>query len=224
MTIDKRTATNAELIEVAREDPAALYDAEYYEIGYSSEGENAYGRRDIWLQFFGNMAEQIKRNYKPQTTLDVGCAFGLLVEQLCDRGVDAYGIDVSPYAISQAREDMTDRLQVASILEPLPLQGGRKYDLITCIEVLEHLPPEQAEIAVKRLCEASDMVIFSSSDDDFDQITHFNVQPTENWLKLFADNGFLPAGGRTAPFISEQARVVARKGLGSRLLRWVKGR
>jgi len=195
-------------LEQVRNDPASLYDADYYSEGYATDSPEAYGRHGEWLAFFENAAAQIKGQLRAETALDVGCAFGLLVEALNDKGIDAYGVDISPYAISQAREDMVERVQVGSILDPLPMNGKTKYDPVICTEVLEHLPPEQANTAVKRLCEAGNRVLFSSSPDDFEEPTHFNVLPTSEWLKLFAAQGFKLSKDVTPDFIAPHAIIV----------------
>mgnify|MGYP001795587174 CR=1 FL=1 len=210
MSSSRETRDKSELIEIARTDPGTLYDEEYYKSGCSEEGDgyHAYGRNDHWNSFFSGVAKKIDRLYGPKAVMDAGCAFGLLVEQLCDRGIDARGFDISPYAVEQARADMKERIKVGSILEPIPLQNGKKYDLVISIEVLEHWPPEHAEAAVKTLCDAGDRVIFSSSPDDFDEVTHFNVLPTERWIEMFAAHGFHPSDPPDAPYIAPQARVV----------------
>jgi uncharacterized coiled-coil DUF342 family protein len=118
--------------------------------------------------------------------MDVGCAMGMLVECLRDRGVEGYGIDISTYAISQVREDIKAFCSVASIMDQLP---GR-YDLVVAIEVLEHLPASQAQQAIANLCAASDNVFFSSTSMHHDEDTHLNVQPPEYWASLFAKEGF----------------------------------
>jgi 2-polyprenyl-3-methyl-5-hydroxy-6-metoxy-1,4-benzoquinol methylase len=110
------------------------------------------------LEFFGYIAERIVSDIGPASVLDVGCA-GILVESLRDRGVDAYGIDVSHYALENVRQDVKPYCANASVTEPLP----RKYDLITCIETLEHLHQADAEQAVANLCVHTDDVIFSAT-------------------------------------------------------------
>lgn len=198
------------LLDLARSDPSALYGREYYDSGLTVSGDTEYGRFEPWLSFFGKAAEKIVKKYRPKTAVDIGCAFGLLTEALVDRGVDAVGFDISEFAISQAREDMRDRLKVHPITEPIPLRDEKRYDLAICIEVLEHLPPEQTEIAIKNLCACADRIIFSSTPDDFDEPTHFNVRATEEWLGLFAQQGFLPPRKSAATYISANARVVER--------------
>ena len=86
--------------------------------------------------FFGGVADRIVQDLAPRSVLDAGCALGLLVESLRDRNVEAYGVDISEYAISQVRSDIAAFTWQGSITDPLP----RRYDLIVSIEVLEHLP------------------------------------------------------------------------------------
>jgi hypothetical protein len=178
-------------------DIANLYDSYYYK---HCCGKN-YERTAEWLDFFANIAQQIISQISPKTALDAGCAWGFLVEALRDRGVDAFGLDVSSYAIQMVREDVKPYCQLGSILEPLPF----KYDLIVCIEVLEHLQPAQCDRAIANLCQASDDILFSSTPDDHREFTHFNVQPTEYWAELFALNGFFRDVDFEASFITPWA-------------------
>jgi SAM-dependent methyltransferase len=175
-------------VRVAAADrPGQLYDAAYYAHYYTRGGPaTTYERTEQWLGFFGQAADRIVADIAPATTLDVGCAHGFLVEALCDRGVDARGFDVSEFAISQVRDDVRSHTWVGSVLAPIP---GR-YDLVTCIEVLEHLDEKDAATAVANLCEVTDDVIFTSTPDDFGELTHFNVRPLEYWSELFARHGF----------------------------------
>ncbi len=146
----------------------------------------AYERNDHWLTFFGGVADHIARDVAPTSSLDVGCAMGFLVEALVDRGVDAYGIDISDYAIDQVRADVRPRCHVGSALEPF----GRRFDLISCIEVIEHMPAADAESVVQNICAHTDDVIFASTPIDYREETHVNVNPPEHWAELFARFGF----------------------------------
>jgi hypothetical protein len=177
---------------------SAVYDSFYY-AHYC--GERAYGRDPSWLAFFGGIAEQIVARIAPATVLDAGCAMGMVVEALRDSGVEAFGVDVSEYAIANVREDVRPFCRVGSILDPFP----RRYDLVVCIEVLEHLPPRDAERAVANFVASTDDVLFSSTPKDFKETTHFNVQPPEWWAELFARHGFYRDVGFDASFITPWA-------------------
>ena len=161
-----------------KDSSANLYDEHYYR-HYC--GALPYERSEGWLRFFGGVADRIVQDLAPRTVLDAGCALGLLVESLRDRNVEAFGIDISEYAIANVRPDIAPFCWQGSITEPLP----RRYDLIVSIEVLEHLPRAAAEAAVANLCRHTDDVLFSSSPIDYRETTHFNVQPPEYWADLF---------------------------------------
>lgn len=160
------------------------YNREYYQ---SCLGPVPYSRYEgKWLQFFGLVADHIVKHIGPKKVLDAGCAKGFLVEALRDRGVEAYGIDLSEYAVSQVRRDIKRYCRVASLLDPIV----ERFDLIVCIEVLEHIPEEMARQVIANLCRSADDILFSSTPDDFAEVTHVNVQPRSYWNALFAEQGF----------------------------------
>ncbi len=160
-----------------------------------------YERTDKWLRFFAGIADAIVRQISPHTVLDAGCAMGFLVEGLRERSVAAYGIDISEYAIQRVRDDLKPYCRVGSVLDPLP----SSYELIVCIEVLEHLPAQLGEIAIRNLCAATDDILFSSTPTDYREASHLNVQPVEYWAEHFALNGFVRDVDFDASFITPWA-------------------
>jgi 2-polyprenyl-3-methyl-5-hydroxy-6-metoxy-1,4-benzoquinol methylase len=165
---------------------SATFDAWYYKHSCG----RPYARDDAWLRFFGQIADRIVADIiSPAGTgrvLDAGCAIGLLVEALQNRGVAAEGLDISDYAISQVADAVRPACRAASLANDLP----GHYDLIVCIEVLEHMPPADARLALSNICRHTGDVLFSSSSHDFAEPTHVNVQPPEAWAELFAREGF----------------------------------
>lgn len=173
-----------ETSSVGRERLTHPYNRAYYE---SCLGPVPYNRYEgKWLQFFGLVADHIVKQIGPRRVLDAGCAKGFLVEALRDRGVDAYGIDLSEYAISEARRDIKPHCRVASLTEPIQ----ERFDLIVCIEVLEHIPEEIGRQVIANLCRSTNDILFSSTPDDFAEPTHVNVRPRSYWNALFAEQGF----------------------------------
>ena len=138
-------------IEELERENDLLYNEKYYQ---NYNGDN-YGRNEKWFSFFGNIADNIVEKIRPKTVLDIGCAYGLLVESLRDRGCEAFGIDVSDYALSRARNDIVEYLSVDTILRPL----SRKFDLIVTIEVIDHIKEEDCEAAVQNMCAAAHSVL-----------------------------------------------------------------
>jgi SAM-dependent methyltransferase len=182
-----------------------IYDADYYA---SHCGPFAYERNPYWLGFFGNTAEQLIRSVRPNRVFDAGCALGLLVEGFWDRGVEAYGRDISTFAIANVRPDLRQYCEVGSISDPLP----GEYDLVTCIEVLEHMPEDLALDAIRSMAAAAPRIFFSSSPTDFDEPTHINVHPPIYWLRRFADAGFAPVLNFDGAFLCPHAVLLERVG------------
>lgn len=178
-------------------DVSEYYDAWYFDNCCGVE----YCRNESWLGFFAGIADRIMSEIAPRSALDAGCAMGFLVEALRDRDVDAHGIDISDFALEQVREDIRPYVHHASVTEPLP----RRYDLIVCIEVLEHLPEKEATAAVANLAAHADDVLFSSTPVDFSEATHVNVKPPDWWAERFADEGLFRDIDFDATFITPWA-------------------
>lgn len=184
-----------------------IYNEQYY---HSGCGPIPYEQPEHWVKFFGMIADHIVSDLKPTTVLDAGCAMGYLVAALRDRGVEAYGIDISEYAISMVREDIKPYCVVGSLTDNLPNELPQHYDLIVTIEVMEHLYAEDGREAISNLCKLSDAVLFSSTPDDFEERTHVNVQQREYWAQIFADNGFYDQVFYNASYISPQALLFVK--------------
>jgi SAM-dependent methyltransferase len=160
-----------------------------------------------WTSFFGAVADSVVAILKPETAYDAGCAIGLFVRALRERGVDAYGGDISEFAVSGAPEGLRERLEVRNLVTPF----DRRYDLISCIEVLEHMSPADAQVAIANLCAATDTILLSSTPEDFREPTHVNVRPPASWAQDFAAQGFFRRTDIDASFLSPWAVVFSRQ-------------
>ena len=88
-----------------------------------------------------------------KTALDVGCGAGLLAEPLARLGADVTGIDASPEVIAVAREHAREMgLEIDYRAGDVQQLEGR-FDLITAMEVIEHVadPAAFLEALAKRL-------------------------------------------------------------------------
>ena len=193
-------------ISSAATPPASEYGPGYYDT-YGRLGPCVYTRENPhWLQFFGRVADEIVRLLNPRTVLDVGCAKGFLVECLRDRGVEGYGFDISEYAIGEVRPDIKPYCWVGSATNGIT----ENYDLITCIEVCEHLSEADAQGAIRQMSSHADTILFSSTPSDFTEPTHVNVRPIIDWLRLFAQFSFAPDQEFDGTFIAPQAILFRR--------------
>lgn len=163
-----------------------LYNREYY---LNHCGNIPYDPSEPhWHQFFSSVANWIVNTFHPASSIDVGAALGFLVKSLTDLGVDAYGVDISEYAVSNNLAP--DRCQHDDITQPGTPLLARSYDIATCIEVVEHIDARYERIAIHNLCRLADIVVFSSTPSDFVEATHVNVRPLAHWMELFAAEGF----------------------------------
>lgn len=126
-------------------------------------------------------------HFKPKKVLDWGCGPGLFVRQLRYDGVEAYGYDPNIEALNAAP------LDVKGYLHACPPKVG-KFDLILCIDVLEHLTPEEAHEALNQIHELGDRVIFSicyEGDPNYSlDPTHVTCKPKKWWIDFLEANMF----------------------------------
>ena len=185
------------------DDHSTVYNESYYSFHCGKD----YKRNNGWEEFNDHIASCIVKDLDVHTALDVGCAVGYLVESFRKKGVEAFGIDVSEYALSNVLDDYKAFCSRQSITQPL----SKKYDLITCIEVLEHLRPEEISVAMENICDAADLVIFSSTPFNYEEETHLSVHGVDYWTEQFAYQGFYHDVKFDCSFISVQA-MLFRKG------------
>jgi len=90
----------------------------------------------------GYIAE--RANLKNVRALDVGCGGGLLSEALARAGADVIAIDLAPAVLDVARLHLhesglsVDYRQIT--VEALAVEMPARFDIITCMEMLEHVP------------------------------------------------------------------------------------
>jgi len=182
---------------------AQLYNNYYFREGF---GPDSYERAEPWLSFFAAVADRIRIDLEPKSVLDVGCATGMLVEALRAQEIDARGFDVSVYALSQMPVEVAKHCWPGEAQDPLSY-ADRQYDLVTCIEVMEHLPEAAAQYAIGLMCQHTRTVLFSSSPIDFTEPTHINVHPPEYWSELYSRFSFLRDLDFDAAFLSPWAAL-----------------
>lgn len=104
--------------------------------------------------------------------VDVGCGGGILTETLARAGADVVGIDQSELTLDVARQHaergglcIDYRIQT---VEELAAREAGRYDVVTCLEMLEHVPNPAAVIdACARLLKPGGHAIFSTINRNF---------------------------------------------------------
>jgi len=99
--------------------------------------------------------------------VDIGCGGGLLSEALVRHGAKVTGIDLAEASLAVARlhldESRLDIRYLRSDAETLAEQEPERYDIVTCLEMLEHVPePSKVVAACARLAKPGGHLFFST--------------------------------------------------------------
>ena len=88
--------------------------------------------------------DRLSGNVAGKTVLDIGCGGGILAESLAERGATVTGIDLSDKALSVARLHLLESGKSVCYrkisAEELALESPGYFDIVTCMEMLEHVP------------------------------------------------------------------------------------
>ena len=146
--------------------------------------------------------------------LDVGCGGGILAESMAGAGASVSGIDLSEKALKVAKLHLHESgksvdYQLMSA-EDFAVQHSGEFDIVTCMEMLEHVPdPASVVAACAKLVKPGGWVFFSTLNRNAKSYL-FAVVGAEYILKL------LPRGTHDyAKFIkpAELARMAREAGL-----------
>lgn len=106
-------------------------------------------------------------NLKGKRVLDVGCGGGILSESMFFKGADVVGIDLGEKALKVAKLHQlesganVDYQYIA--VEQLATQQSASFDVVTCMEMLEHVPdPASIVAACAQLVKPGGSVFFST--------------------------------------------------------------
>ena len=192
--IQKRTeAQTPENISISRQYGEAYFDGPR-EVGY---GGYRYDGR--WIP----VAEDIVRHFKLKPgdrVLDVGCAKGFLVKDLMKvcPGLEAFGLDISEYALMHCDPQVVGRLHLGSADKlPFPdksfsavisintIHNFERADVVRAVREVERLAPGRGFIQVDSYRTPEQRDLFLS----WVLTAKFHDYPA-GWLKLFKEAGY----------------------------------
>lgn len=175
---------------------ASFYDREYFE---SKKGEY---RLPYTQSFIGNFLQNMVNFYRalaikiflnPKNCLDVGCGTGKLVYYLRRLGIEAFGTEISNYALENAEREIKPYLKFGDITKiPYP---DNYFDLVITYDVMEHLERSKLKKAVEETIRVSRkwvlhkiytkenywITLFHGRD-----FSHLSVFTYDFWKKMFS--------------------------------------
>lgn len=81
---------------------------------------------------------------KDLNVLDIGCGGGVLSEAMAEKGALVTGLDVEPEAIAAAKKHAKEKkLKLHYVCQAIETFDDKDFDVITCMEMLEHVPSPQ---------------------------------------------------------------------------------
>jgi 2-polyprenyl-6-hydroxyphenyl methylase / 3-demethylubiquinone-9 3-methyltransferase len=112
--------------------------------------------------------EQLTGGLQGKQVLDVGCGGGILADAMARKGAQVLGVDLSTKALKVAQlhalETQTPNIHYREVsAEALAVEQPSTYDVVTCMEMLEHVPdPASVVRACSQLVKPGGWVFFST--------------------------------------------------------------
>ena len=128
----------------------------------TSEFKPLHEINPLRLNYIDNVA-----SLKDKTVLDVGCGGGILSESMAEKGAKVTGIDLGEKALKVATlhsldSGVTVDYQLIAV-EQLAEQQPASFDVVTCLEMLEHVPdPASVVAACAKLVKPGGHLFFST--------------------------------------------------------------
>ena len=189
----RSSGKSPEVVEISRQYGELYFDGprEYGYGGYRYDGR--------WIP----VAEDMVRHFglkRGDRVLDVGCAKGFLVKDLMTvcPGLEAFGLDISEYALLHCEPEVVGRLHLGNALKlPFPDRSFQavislntvhnlvREECIQAVREIERLAPGRGFIQVDSYRTSEQRELFES----WVLTAKFHDYP-DGWLKLFAEAGY----------------------------------
>jgi SAM-dependent methyltransferase len=159
-----------------------MYNDPIYNLNFYRQQDSSFDPAHIIVPILIDMIQ-------PKNVIDVGCGVGIWLKVFQYYGVEEIlGID-GPWIEHNIMHIPKDNFLSIDLREPFSI--NKKYDLVICLEVAEHLPKDCAESFIKSLYNYGSFILFSRVVPFQGGVNHLNEQWPSYWENLFNDNGFV---------------------------------
>ncbi|WP_254538291.1 class I SAM-dependent methyltransferase [Halomarina litorea] len=128
----------------------------------------------------------LDRAFDPDTVVEFGCGPGRFLVPFEERGVTVHGLDRSTAAFEESPLP-ADRFTVHDLRDPYHV--AEEFDIALCIEVLEHIPEEDADTVVRSIADAAPVAVVTAARPGQGGTHHVNEQLPAYWKERFAAAG-----------------------------------
>ncbi len=162
-----------------------------------------YGGFTYQSRFWQPVVPDFQKHYgltNKSSVLDVGCAKGFMLHDFMTLipGIKVVGVDVSPYAIANAMDDVKPFVQIADAKQlPFP---DKSFDLVISINTIHNLPLEECKQALREITRVSRKHAFITVDAyrtpeekrrmDMWNLTALTYMHVDEWISLFREVGY----------------------------------
>lgn len=151
--------------------------------GYEGKGLSAYSSQMSPRIILEILLEKIKL----KSALDIGCGIGIWSKVLIDKNVDVVSID-GEWIPKENIQIPLDKFLIKDITKEFRL--NKKFDLVICLEVAEHIPESHSDALLNNIIEHGDLVLFSAAIPGQGGFEHINEQWQSYWVDRFEAKGY----------------------------------
>lgn len=170
---------------------------------FDGDRNHGYGGFTYQSRFWQPVIPDIVTRYSLSSTsrvLDVGCAKGFLIHDLCEAvsGIHAEGIDISEYAVTNAKETVKDKVKVGDA-RSLNFPDD-SFDFVISINTIHNLNRDDCAVAlqeIERVSRGASFITVDAYRNAEEQqrmeawnLTALTMMSTEEWVTFFTEVGY----------------------------------
>lgn len=137
---------------------------------------------------FRRLLQEMSPVSRGSRALDVGCGTGRWSRTLNAAGYNVVGIDLQPGVLERNRAEIPGVQFVYSTIQDF---RDKPFDLVTSVTVIQHNPPDEQRVIVRRLrellCKGGHAIVMENT---VDSLPHVFAPNESTWRLLFESNSF----------------------------------